>query len=293
MVDFSVSSSLHRFTPLYSFSVLSFPRQIHCTEQTNPKMLGLGSLYNKFLSARKNYDKKKAFKQATIIFVLGGPGVGKGTQCARLVQEYGFVHLSAGDLLRQEQSRPGSPFYELISTFIADGKIVPMEVIIALLENAILEHIQKANQEEEAKEHKKTRPEGIHAHIHSLFLRSHKKKVYFLVDGFPRQMDQAVRFEQEVTPCQFILYLEGPEDVMLERLLKRGETSGRADDNLESIKKRFTTFKETSYPVIEAYAKQGKVQTVSCVDGPDVVFENVKKVFNGQLFSSHEERREE
>ncbi|KAF9389825.1 hypothetical protein CPB97_010555 [Podila verticillata] len=255
-------------------------------------MLGLGSLYNKFLSARKNHDKKKAFKQATVIFVLGGPGVGKGTQCAQLVQEYGFVHLSAGDLLRQEQSRPGSPFYELISTFIAEGKIVPMEVTVALLENAILEHIQKANQEEEAKE-EKTKPEGIHAHIHSLFPRSHKKKVYFLVDGFPRQMDQAMRFEQEVTRCQFILYLEGPEDVMLERLLKRGETSGRADDNLESIKKRFTTFKETSYPVIEVYAKQGKVQTVSCVDGPDVVFENVKKVFNKQLFSNNEERREE
>ncbi|KAF9308655.1 hypothetical protein BG003_010773 [Podila horticola] len=252
-----------------------------------------GSFYSTFLSAKKKYDKKKAFKQATVIFVLGGPGVGKGTQCARLVQEYGFVHLSAGDLLRQEQARPGSPFYELISTFIAEGKIVPMEVTVALLENAILEHIQQANKEEGAKSKESTKPEGIHAYIHSVFPRSHTKKVYFLVDGFPRQMDQAVRFEQEVTACQFILHLEGPEDIMLERLLKRGETSGRADDNLESIKKRFTTFRETSYPVIEAYAKQGKVQTVSCVDGPDVVFENVKRVFNEQLFSSKEQRREE
>ncbi|KAG0028987.1 hypothetical protein BGZ82_008170 [Podila clonocystis] len=253
-----------------------------------------GSLFNKFLSAKKNYDKRKAFKQATVIFVLGGPGVGKGTQCARLVQEYGFVHLSAGDLLRQEQSRPGSPFYELISTFIAEGKIVPMEVTVALLENAILEHIQKVYKQDEVKnEQETTKQEGIHAYLHSVFPRSHKKKVYFLVDGFPRQIDQAVRFEQEVTACQFILYLEGPEDIMLERLLKRGETSGRADDNLESIKKRFKTFKETSYPVIEVYAKQGKVQTVSCVDGPDVVFENVKKVFNEQLFSSKDERREE
>ncbi|KAG0084610.1 hypothetical protein BGZ92_009718 [Podila epicladia] len=253
-----------------------------------------GSLYSQFLSMKKNYDKKRAFKQATVIFVLGGPGVGKGTQCARLVQEYGFIHLSAGDLLRQEQSRPGSPFYELISTFIAEGKIVPMEVTVALLENAILEHIQKANKKDKAKdEQETTKSEGIHSYIHSVFPRSHKKKVYFLVDGFPRQMDQAVRFEQEVTACHFILYLEGPEDVMLERLLKRGETSGRADDNLESIKKRFTTFKETSYPVIEVYAKQGKVQTVSCVDGPDVVFENVKRVFNEQLFSGFTERREE
>ncbi|KAG0348349.1 hypothetical protein BG004_005376 [Podila humilis] len=264
----------------------------------------LATIYNKLLDAKRNYDKKKAFKQATVIFVLGGPGVGKGTQCTRLVQEYGFVHLSAGDLLRQEQSRPGSPYYELITTFISEGKIVPMEVTVALLENAILEHIKKANTEEETKEQQQQlaapTSDSVTAapqnYLHSLITRPHKmkkKQVYFLVDGFPRQMDQAERFEQEVTPCRFILYLEGPEDVMLERLLKRGETSGRADDNLESIKKRFTTFKETSCPVIEVYAKQGKVQTVSCVNEPDAVFAEVKRVFDIQLFDRDHGPREE
>ncbi|KAJ8612018.1 hypothetical protein MRB53_037661 [Persea americana] len=76
-------------------------------------------------------------EQATVLFVLGGPGAGKGTQCANLVKDYGFKHLSAGDLLREEQDRKGSEFGEMIKEYIKDGKIVPMEVTIQLLENAI------------------------------------------------------------------------------------------------------------------------------------------------------------
>jgi UMP-CMP kinase len=73
----------------------------------------------------------------TVIFVLGGPGAGKGTQCANLVRDYNFKHLSAGDLLREEQDRVGSEFGELIKTYIKEGQIVPMEVTIQLLENAM------------------------------------------------------------------------------------------------------------------------------------------------------------
>lgn len=62
-----------------------------------------------------------------------GPGAGKGTQCANLVDDFGFVHLSAGDLLRAEQSTPGSPYGDLIKSYIQEGKIVPMEITIALL----------------------------------------------------------------------------------------------------------------------------------------------------------------
>lgn len=64
----------------------------------------------------------------TVIFVLGGPGVGKGTQCANLVKDYGFVHLSAGDLLREEQNRQGSEFGDLIKTHIREGKIVRFSI---------------------------------------------------------------------------------------------------------------------------------------------------------------------
>ena len=73
----------------------------------------------------------------SVIFVLGGPGSGKGTQCAKLVSGYGFTHLSAGDLLREEQDRPESEFGNLIKDYIKEGTIVPMEITVKLLENAM------------------------------------------------------------------------------------------------------------------------------------------------------------
>ncbi|KAL8694162.1 MAG: hypothetical protein Q9218_001159 [Villophora microphyllina] len=186
----------------------------------------------------------------SVIYVLGGPGAGKGTQCANLVRDYGFKHLSAGDLLRAEQDRPDSQFGNMIKEYIRDGKIVPMEVTVHLLENAMTEDI-------------KGRQEG------------HQSR--FLIDGFPRQMDQALRFESAVCPSKFTLFFDCPEDVMQERLINRGKTSGRADDNAESITKRFRTFVETSMPVVDYFEKQGKVVKVKAVKGPDEIYEEVKR----------------
>lgn len=76
-----------------------------------------------------------------------------------------------------------------------------------------------------------------------------------------------------------MLYYECPEQEMLKRLTKRGESSGRTDDNLESIMKRFKVFRDTSYPVIDYYKKLGKVETVSCENSTVNVFEETKKVF--------------
>ena len=89
-----------------------------------------------------------------VVFVLGGPGSGKGTNCAKIVELYGYVHLSAGDLLREERNS-GSELAEMINTYIAEGKIVPAEVTVRLL--------------------------------HAAMEKSGKTK--FLVDGFPRDMD--------------------------------------------------------------------------------------------------------
>lgn len=75
----------------------------------------------------------------TVVYVLGGPGAGKGTQCARLVEEKSFVHLSAGDLLRAEQNRTGSEVGQLIRQYIKEGTIVPMEITIGLLKTAMQE----------------------------------------------------------------------------------------------------------------------------------------------------------
>jgi len=186
---------------------------------------------------------------ALVVFVLGGPGAGKGTQCANLVRDYGFKHLSAGDLLREEQDRKGSQFGEMIKDYIREGKIVPMEVTIQLLENAMTATIKD---------------------------NGNRK---FLIDGFPRKMDQAVKFEEAVVPSKFTLFFDCPEEVMQERLLKRGETSGRADDNMESIKKRFRTFVDTSMPVVENFEKQGKVVKVMATESPEKVYEKVKENF--------------
>ena len=90
-------------------------------------------------------------------------------------------------------------------------------------------------------------------------------------------MDQALKFEEAVCPSKFTLFFDCPEDVMQDRLLNRGKTSGRADDNVESIKKRFKTFVETSMPVVEYFEKQGKVVKVKAVKSPDEIYEEVKK----------------
>jgi len=186
--------------------------------------------------------------EALVIFVLGGPGAGKGTQCANLVRDYGFRHLSAGDLLRSEQDRPGSEFGAMIAKYIKEGQIVPMEVTIRLLENAMKDAI--------ASEGKRT----------------------FLIDGFPRKMDQALAFEAQVVKSRFTLFFECSEETMRERLLERGRTSGRSDDNAESIAKRFRVFVETSMPVVDMFEREGRVVKVDATRGPEEVYASVRQM---------------
>lgn len=90
-------------------------------------------------------------------------------------------------------------------------------------------------------------------------------------------MDQALKFEETVCPSRFTLFFDCPEDVMLERLLNRGKTSGRADDNVESIRKRFRTFEETSMPVVEYFEREGKVVRVSAVGSTEEVYQEVRR----------------
>merc|ERR1711993_217929 len=81
----------------------------------------------------------------------------------------------------------------------------------------------------------------------------------FLIDGYPREVSQGVEFEKDIAPCAQILYFEVSDETMTKRLLKRAETSGRADDNEETIKKRLVTFHEHSEPVIKHYASKCSV----------------------------------
>jgi len=194
--------------------------------------------------------------KVTVIYVLGGPGAGKGTECASLVKDYDFVHLSAGDLLRSEQEREGSQYGALIADNIREGKIVPMEVTIKLLENAMQAALVERKSSSQA---------GWEA-----------GKGRFLIDGFPRKMDQALAFDEDVCLSSFVLFFNCPEEVLLGRLLERGKTSGRADDNVESIKKRFKTFVETSMPVVDYYRKEGKVVEIDSTPSPAEVHKAVQ-----------------
>ncbi|TMW64384.1 hypothetical protein Poli38472_013006 [Pythium oligandrum] len=177
-----------------------------------------------------------------ILFVLGGPGAGKGTQCAKLVEKYGFVHLSAGDLLRAER-QSGSENGDLIDRMIKEGQIVPVKITLTLLQQAMVA----------------------------------SGRDLFLIDGFPRNFDNLQGWQQEMPEDEFhvegVLFFDCPESVMEERLLERGKTSGRTDDNAEAIRKRFHTYLASTMPVIEYYAKLDKVFKVDATPGPEEVFE--------------------
>ncbi|TPX35399.1 hypothetical protein SeMB42_g07182 [Synchytrium endobioticum] len=193
-------------------------------------------------------EKKKHEGKAweNIIFVLGGPGSGKGTQCERLVNEFKYNHLSAGDLLRAEVSK-GTELGLKLDRMMKEGQIVPMETTLQILQAAM---------------------ESCDADAPG-----------FLIDGFPRALDQAVAFEEQIKNCKFVLAFECPEDVLVERLLKRGETSGRADDSIETIKKRFKTFVDISSPVIEHFEKQGRCVKISSEAAVDEVYEMARAHF--------------
>ncbi|KZP08820.1 UMP-CMP kinase [Athelia psychrophila] len=203
------------------------------------------------------FDKKNVL----VIYVLGGPGAGKGTQCGKLVEEYGFCHLSAGDLLRAEQQREGSIHSELIRTVIREGRIVPTEITIKLLEHAMSAAL-KENRNGVGWSDGKSR---------------------FLIDGFPRKMDQALKFDDEVCTPSLVLVYQTTEEVMLKRLMKRGESSGRDDDNAETIKKRFVTDKEMTMPVINYYAAKGIVAEIDSTSSAEEVHENAREVVEKTL----------
>ncbi|XP_043697849.1 UMP-CMP kinase 3-like isoform X2 [Telopea speciosissima] len=183
-------------------------------------------------------------KMVKVVFVLGGPGSGKGTQCANIVEHFGFSHLSAGDLLRAE-IKSGSENGAMIQNMIKEGKIVPSEVTIKLLQQAMQE--------------------------------SDNDK--FLIDGFPRNEENRAAFEKVtgIIP-EFVLFFDCSEEEMERRILNRNQ--GREDDNIDTIRKRFKVFVESSVPVVEYYESKGKVRKIDAGKPVGEVFEAVKTVFS-------------
>lgn len=189
----------------------------------------------------------KTWSIPPVVFVLGGPGSGKGTQCSRLVRDFGFSHVVVGDLLRREAAS-GSEEGKIIAQIMQAGRIVPSEITMRLLKNI-------------------------------LRLPANNKQAV-LIDGFPRNMEQAKLFEISVAPCKFVLYFHCDAEEMRRRILYRARTSGRADDDDQVITKRLKTYIENTMPVIDFYRKRGLVQNIdSTTGGPDVVYNATKKLF--------------
>lgn len=184
-----------------------------------------------------------------VVFVLGGPGAGKGTQCQKIVKEFNFTHLSAGDLLREERAKPGSEYGELIERHIREGSIVPVEITCSLLERAMSE--------------------------------SNNNK--FLIDGFPRNQDNLDGWNKRVASkvhFMFVLFFDCSMEVCERRCLARGAAgSGRSDDNAESLRKRFRTYENDTMHIIQYYEKLNKVHRINADQTEEKVFEDVSKVF--------------
>ncbi|KAJ4954372.1 hypothetical protein NE237_011155 [Protea cynaroides] len=178
-----------------------------------------------------------------ITFVLGGPGSGKGTQCAKIVETFGYIHLSAGDLLRKEIASNSENGAMILDT-IKEGKIVPSGITVKLIQKEI-----------ESSDNYK-----------------------FLIDGFPRCEENRIAFEQIIgMEPNNVLFFDCPEDEMVKRVLSRNE--GRVDDNIDTIKKRLKVFSALNLPVIKHYTEKGKVYKVNAVGSADEVFEQVRPIF--------------
>lgn len=200
----------------------------------------------------KKKQSTKSLPRCQIVFVLGGPGAGKGTQCELLVENYSeWTHLSAGDLLRAERTQGGALGDE-INAKIAAGRLVPAEITVRCLKKAMLQ----------------------------AFERNGCTK--FLIDGFPRNQDNVTVWDRQMPnhDVSCILFFDCPEEVLVGRLLERGQTSGRTDDNLHVIRKRFQTFQQESYPIVQFYESQGKVKRIPSDQSVEQVFTVVQDIFD-------------
>ncbi|KAL7531794.1 hypothetical protein ACHAXR_004242 [Thalassiosira sp. AJA248-18] len=230
----------------------------HCTGGSSPKGLCPFSLFLfagttvSYVHYLQNKSKKSTAandEPFRVVFVLGGPGAGKGTQCQLLSDNLGWAHLSAGDLLRAERKKEGSELADIINANISAGKIVPSEITVKLIANAMEE------------------------------LRGEKGQIKFLIDGFPRSEGNVNAWKEVVgdkANVECVLFFECPEDILTSRLLERAKTSGRNDDSIDVIRKRFVTYREESMPIIQMYEKEGKVRKIIADRSIEEVYKEVE-----------------
>jgi adenylate kinase family enzyme len=194
-----------------------------------------------------HFDPRLPCPEPNIVFVIGGPGCGKGTMCELAQMQLGWTHLSTGELVRAEIAA-GGPDAAAIDALLKDGKLAPAEMVVGLLKRK-MESV--------------TRTTG---------------KTNFLLDGFPRSlgnMDAWFEVYGKDSELPKMLYFECPFDVLEKRILGRAKYTGRNDDNIESIKLRFDTFKAETLPTVELFQKANKCVEIDSSRSRQAVFDVV------------------
>ena len=182
------------------------------------------------------------------IVIFGAPGSGKGTQSARLIDAYGLYHISTGELLRDHIKR-GTELGVTADQFISKGQLIPDDLMIRILDD-VLENEAAA-----------------------------KKGVVF--DGFPRTIPQADALEELLakrgSQLDAVIGLDVPEDELVNRMLARGKETGRADDNIDTIKNSLDVYHNQTLPLRKYYEEKGKYIAVNGTGIVDEIFANISR----------------
>lgn len=181
------------------------------------------------------------------LVLFGGPGSGKGTQSARLIDNYGLYHISTGELLR-EHIKNKTDIGRTADEYISKGQLIPDDLMISIIESVL---------DKEAKDKK-----GV------------------ILDGFPRTIPQAEALEEFLkkrgSDVHAVIGLEVPDEELTKRLIKRAEESGRSDDNPETIKKRLDVYHTQTQPLRDHYISKGKYMPINGTGNVDDIFHNIK-----------------
>jgi adenylate kinase len=188
------------------------------------------------------------------LILFGPPGSGKGTQSDKLVEKYGLIHLSTGNLLRQE-IKDKTPLGLEAKSFIDKGQLVPDEVVIGMVDS---------------------------------YFDQHKGAKGFLFDGYPRTVAQAAALDKllelKKTGIETVLFLNVDEEELIKRLVHRGKTSGRSDDTDENVqRKRQEVYRNETLPVATFYKKQNKVVNIKGMGTVEEIFSSLSGVIEKKL----------
>ncbi|MDA7915968.1 nucleoside monophosphate kinase [Verrucomicrobia bacterium] len=189
-------------------------------------------------------DPRLPCPKLNIVFVLGGPGSGKGTMCELAETQLGWTHISTGELIRAEVEA-GGPNAAAIEESLIAGKLSPTKTIVTLMKNAI-----------------------------ELAVRT-TGKINFLLDGFPRSLENMEGWYEVFgrdTELPKMLFFDCPFEVLEKRILGRAHFTGRSDDNLESIKAKYDTFQAETLPAVEFFKSKNKCIEIDTSQGREAVY---------------------